>query len=66
MPSAMLLMLIVKLKQVLFYSLNRNIHSRSGWQVYEENESWVNCYIVAQLIIGNDTGVDFGQHLYRF
>ena len=29
MPSAMLLMLIVKLKQVLFHSLNRNIHSRS-------------------------------------
>ena len=28
MPSAMLLMLIVKLKQVLFHSLNRNIHSR--------------------------------------
>ena len=26
MPSAMLLMLVVKLKQVLFYSLNRNIH----------------------------------------
>ena len=29
MPSAILLMLLVKLKQVLFHSLNRNIHIRS-------------------------------------
>ena len=34
MPSAMLLMLVVKLKQVLFYSLNRNIHCVQDDNVY--------------------------------